>query len=65
MCPVCVGSTLLLLSGATTAGGLGAFVAGKALHRVRAAAVSAGTERLRRRYVGKNKGGSPRLRQPA
>jgi hypothetical protein len=33
MCPACLGSTLLLLSSATSTGGLAAFIAGKACHR--------------------------------
>ena len=30
MCPACIGSTLLLLAGATSTGGLAAFIAGRA-----------------------------------
>lgn len=36
MCPACIGSAILLFTGATSTGGLAALVAGKALHRPRA-----------------------------
>jgi hypothetical protein len=35
MCPLCIGSTVLLLTGAGSTGGLAALVAGRALYRSR------------------------------